>query len=50
MAQYRFPEVIGMVDGTRIEIAAPHVDRQSYINRKGFYSIQLQVSYFVKRS
>ncbi|XP_036151266.1 putative nuclease HARBI1 [Monomorium pharaonis] len=40
---YGFPKVIGALDGTHIIIAAPKNDLQSYINRKGVYSIQLQV-------
>ncbi|KAK0170584.1 hypothetical protein PV328_008421 [Microctonus aethiopoides] len=42
-ARYGFPGVIGMVDGTHIPISAPKIDKQAYINRKGFHSIQLQV-------
>ncbi|XP_015123894.1 putative nuclease HARBI1 [Diachasma alloeum] len=41
--RYGFPGVIGAVDGIHINIAAPKVDPQSYINRKGVHSIQLQV-------
>lgn len=40
---FGFPGVIGAVDGTHINIAAPKVDHVSYINRKGVHSIQLQV-------
>ncbi|XP_018372949.1 PREDICTED: putative nuclease HARBI1, partial [Trachymyrmex cornetzi] len=40
---YGFPEVIGAIDGTHIKIAAPRNHSDSYINRKGYYSIQLQV-------
>jgi len=42
---YGFPGVIGAVDGTHIKITAPNENSDSYINRKGFHSIQLQVSY-----
>ena len=38
-----FPGVIGAVDATHIRISAPRNDPQSYINRKGFHSLQLQV-------
>ncbi|KYN02346.1 Putative nuclease HARBI1 [Cyphomyrmex costatus] len=41
-----FPGVIGAIDGTHIKITAPKDHHDSYINRKGFHSIQLQVSYF----
>ncbi|XP_071576948.1 putative nuclease HARBI1 isoform X2 [Temnothorax nylanderi] len=41
--KYKFPSVIGAVDGTHIKIPSPKRDSQSYINRKGVHSIQLQV-------
>ncbi|XP_071635713.1 putative nuclease HARBI1 [Temnothorax longispinosus] len=41
--QYGFPGVIGAVDGTHVRIAAPQDHGESYVNRKGFHSIQLQV-------
>ena len=38
------PGVVGAVDGTHIQSPAPNsLHRSSYINRKGFASIQLQV-------
>ena len=40
---YGFPKVIGCIDGTHINISHPKEDAKSYINRKGRYSIQLQV-------
>jgi len=42
---YGFPGVIGAIDGTHIKIIAPRDHNDSYINRKGYYSIQLQVSF-----
>lgn len=41
--KYKFPKVIGAIDGTHIKIAAPKNHAEAYINRKGYYSIQLQV-------
>lgn len=41
--QYGFPGVIGAVDGTHIKISAPKDHSESYINRKEFHSMQLQV-------
>ncbi|XP_066590826.1 putative nuclease HARBI1 [Prorops nasuta] len=38
-----FPNIVGAIDGTHIKIAAPKSDPESYINRKGFHSMQLQV-------
>ncbi|XP_066585486.1 putative nuclease HARBI1 [Prorops nasuta] len=37
------PNVIGAIDGTHIKIKAPTNDAISYINRKGFASLNLQV-------
>lgn len=42
-----FPNVIGAIDGTHINIPAPHDHPESYVNRKGHHSIQLQVSPYV---
>jgi len=41
--KHGFPKVIGAIDGTHVKIAAPRKSPESYINRKGYYSIQLQV-------
>ncbi|XP_066590639.1 putative nuclease HARBI1 [Prorops nasuta] len=41
--KYKFPKVLGFVDGTHIRIAAPKENSVAYVNRKGFHSIQLQV-------
>jgi len=38
-----FPGIVGAVDGTHIAIPGPKDHRASYINRKGFPSVQLQV-------
>ena len=37
-----FPNVIGAVDGTHVRIQAPHEDELSFVNRKGFHSINVQ--------
>ncbi|XP_071576255.1 putative nuclease HARBI1 [Temnothorax nylanderi] len=37
-----FPRIIGAIDGTHINIRAPHVSPECYVNRKGHHSIQLQ--------
>ncbi|XP_066599956.1 putative nuclease HARBI1 [Prorops nasuta] len=42
-SKYGFPNTIGAIDGTHIKIAAPKTNPESYINRKGYTSIQLQV-------
>lgn len=36
-----FPNVIGAIDGSHIKIDKPEHDPDSYINRKGYYSIQV---------
>ena len=38
-----FPGVIGCVDGTHIWIIGPHENEKDYVNRKGYYSINVQV-------
>lgn len=38
--KFKFPGIIGCIDGTHIKILAPGVDeRFKYYNRKGFYSL-----------
>lgn len=37
-----FPNIIGAIDGSHIKIDKPDNDPDSYLNRKGFYSIQVQ--------
>jgi len=44
----RFPKTIGAIDGTHIKIEAPKENAADYINRKGYHSIQLQVSKIIK--
>lgn len=39
-----FPYVVGCVDGTHLKILKPKEDAISYYNRKGFYSVNMQVS------
>ncbi|XP_061170415.1 putative nuclease HARBI1 [Saccostrea echinata] len=37
-----FPNVIGCIDGTHVRIQAPSHDENSFVNRKGFHSINVQ--------
>ncbi|XP_071123374.1 putative nuclease HARBI1 [Mytilus edulis] len=37
-----FPGVIGCVDSTHVRIAAPSSNEPSFVNRKGFHSINVQ--------
>lgn len=41
-----FPKVVGAIDGTHVKINPPSSDKNSYINRKGYTSIQVQVILF----
>ncbi|XP_060855167.1 uncharacterized protein LOC132932831 [Metopolophium dirhodum] len=41
-ATSNFPNVLGAIDGTHINIPAPHDRPESYVNRKDHHSIQLQ--------
>lgn len=47
----RFPGVVRAIDGTHIPIIAPAENEHLSVNRKGFHSINVQVSlriYFVR--
>ncbi|XP_066599949.1 putative nuclease HARBI1 [Prorops nasuta] len=41
--KYKFPRVLGIVDGTHIRICTPKENSVAYVNRKGYPSIQPQV-------
>ncbi len=43
----RFPNVIGVIDGTHVQIQAPVVDEPAYVNRMGYHSINTQVILFL---
>ncbi|XP_052240754.1 putative nuclease HARBI1 [Dreissena polymorpha] len=38
-----FPNVVGVVDGTQVQIQASHVNEDAYVNRMGYHSIITQV-------
>ncbi|XP_050506273.1 putative nuclease HARBI1 isoform X2 [Diabrotica virgifera virgifera] len=42
-SEHDLPGVIGVIDGTHIKIDKPAEDPDSYLNRKHFFSIQVQV-------
>ncbi|XP_052788810.1 putative nuclease HARBI1 [Mya arenaria] len=39
----RFPNVIGVIDGTHVQIKAPLQDEPAYVNRMGYHSINTQI-------
>ena len=39
-----FPGIIGLIDGTHIRIRAPEDDPDAYIDRKKFFSLNVQVT------
>ena len=39
-----FPGVIGWVDGTHVRITARNIDEPSFVNRKGFHSLNVQTT------
>lgn len=38
-----FPKTVGVIDGTHVAIKAPSIDEPTYVNRKQFHSINVQV-------
>ena len=40
--KWNFPQCVGAIDGTHIEIVAPDENSADYYNRKGRYSIIMQ--------
>ncbi|KAH3848570.1 hypothetical protein DPMN_090948, partial [Dreissena polymorpha] len=43
----RFPNVIGVIDGTHVQIQAPHVDEPAYVNQIGHHSINTQKTGYI---
>lgn len=41
--KYHFPDTIGCLDGTHVEIVCPRDDEEAFYNRKGQYSINAQM-------
>lgn len=41
--KYHFPETIGCLDGTHVEIVCPSDDEDAFYNTKGQYSIHAQM-------
>ena len=40
--EYKFPQIVGAIDGCHMEINAPPENKEDYFNRKQYYSINLQ--------
>jgi hypothetical protein len=38
-----FPNVVGVIDGTHVQIQAPSIEEPMYVNRMGYHSINTQV-------
>lgn len=39
---FNIPQILGAIDGSHIPIKAPKHNKESYFNRKHFYSVNLQ--------
>ena len=42
LKKYKFPLVLGCIDGSHVPILAPSTNEDLYVNRKGFHSINIQ--------
>ena len=40
--RHRIPNVLGVVDGSLVQIKAPSINEQAYVGRKGFHAINVQ--------
>ena len=40
--EYKFPQIVGTIDGCHKEINTPPENKEDYFNRKQYYSINLQ--------
>ena len=40
----KLPNVCGLIDGTHIQLKRPHANEESYVNRKGVHSINMQIT------
>ncbi|KAI4469675.1 hypothetical protein MML48_1g02985 [Holotrichia oblita] len=41
--KYRMPNILGAVDGTHVGIVKPQENENTYVNRKGYHSINVQI-------
>ena len=41
-AEYKFPQIVGAIDGSHVEINAPLENNEDYFNRNQYYSVNLQ--------
>lgn len=41
--KYRLPSVVGLIDGTHIQIIRPHDHEETYVNRNSYHSLNIQV-------
>ena len=39
--EYKFPQIVGAIDGSYIEINVPLENKEDYFNRKQYYSVNL---------
>ena len=42
-SQHRIPNVVGLIDGTHVQVIAPSVNEEAYVNRLHYHSINCQV-------
>ena len=37
------PNIVGLIDGTQVQIMAPHQNQEVYVNRHSYHSINVQI-------
>ena len=42
-SQHRIPNIVGLIDGTRVQIIAPTENEDAYVNRLQYHSINCQI-------
>ena len=42
-AKHKIPSIVGLVDGTQVQILGPSENEEVYVNRSNYHSINVQI-------